>query len=151
MKSLIKPLIVLNLIYAILGCASMAPIKANPELNETNSAIVHVYRPKSDWQAPLVEFRVFVDDKYIGPVEHSKSISWFLEQGQHKVMVRPYSFGSIPDGKPNEIELDLEVGKEYYLRFSQHADLLFKTGSSIGVSGHTKLLQVSRENWNSRR
>ena len=136
----------------IVGCSSTPPaIYADPSLNEDNAAILHFYRPASSaWMGMAIDYRVLVDNNYVGSLKGSKSISTFVKPGESKVAIHSY-FGS----KGNEdlaINVPLEEGKLYYFRFSQHIDDFIYAGPYYQkVTGHGELRLVSKSVWESKK
>ena len=130
------------------GCTTPGSEEAyfEPSLNESNAARIVIYRPSSDWMGQAIDFRVMADDKYVGSLDPGSYVSFFAQEGQREITVRPY-WMNIPDGRPVSVMLHAEQKATKYLRFAQYVSSVITGPAGMQMQGGTKLQEVSKRDW----
>ncbi len=131
------------------GCAGKPEIVVDPALREENAGEIFVYRPSSHWGGLAIDYRVTVDDQYIGSLKTGGYVRSFAAPGDRVITVQPH-FLSFPDGKPGTATITAEAGARYYLRLSPYIDDVIITPYTGMVLGHLELHLVSYEDWEQR-
>lgn len=120
--------------------ACQGPIEQKPDLtlNNTNSATVIVYRTKQAFHSLNPEKPyVYLDGEHIGNLGTGESVSRRVAAGSHTIsMKNPILF--MPAKSAGSIDLIMEAGKTYYIRYSYNASGLagtYTTGApSLGLA-----------------
>lgn len=141
-------ILAINLILS--GCQTKPEITADPLLNPENAAMIYVYRPSSQWMGLAIDYRVSLDDRYIGSLETGGYIRSYAEPGERAVTVQSH-FLTIPDGRPFTLRVKAKAGEEYYIRFSQNIDSIVMMSGTVVTTGHNELHLVPYEVWQRRR
>ena len=140
-------ILAINLILS--GCQTAPEVTADPLLNPENAARIYVYRPSSQWMGFAIDYRVTLDDRYIGSLETGGFIWSYAAPGERAVTVQSH-FLTIPDGKPFTLKVKAKAAEEYYIRFSQHIDSIVMMPGTAVTTGHNELHLVPYNVWQRR-
>ena len=150
-KSPIHWLSCLLIFISLFGCTSPQKPIAHAVAESSGSAgTIHIYRPISDWKAPAITFKVFVNDQFFADLTHGGEIKLNLDEGTHAVEVKGFFLG-FQDGKTASHTINIHAGSKAYLRFAQNLDGFTLTGKTVVVKGSSNLLQVDAADWAAKR
>jgi hypothetical protein len=131
-------------VSTLAACAASQP--ASPVgVDRANLATVFVYRPRGWYHAfnPEAPF-VYVGDRQIGTVRVGGQIGVELPAGSHRLVIKkPILF--MPAYEVAGIDLNLEPGKRYYVRYSLEPAGVIVTPVGVAVPGSSGLALVDEE------
>tara|TARA_B110000971_G_scaffold151178_1_gene154388 strand:+ start:11509 stop:11811 length:303 start_codon:yes stop_codon:yes gene_type:complete len=96
-----------------------------------------------------IDYRVVVEDIYVGSLKGRKHIKTFVQPGKRRIAIHEYFAGE--GAEDMALNMQLEAGKSYYFRFSQHVDQLYVGPFFDRISGHGELRVVPKEAWDSKK
>jgi len=132
------------------GCQSYGTVKPDQNYNETNAALIYVYRPSSQWMGLAIDFRASANTVDLGSLDTGGYVKAFVLPKQTTVRVQSFFLG-IPDGRPGELELDLKQGETYYIRFNQAIDRVVQTSNNAVPIGSMTLSLVTESEFKSQK
>ena len=145
----IKLSVLILSMYLLIGCQA-PPIKLqSTTLTDNNSSLINIYRPDHSWVNAGVEYWAFYNGDHIGILRHGGSISRRVIYGHGEMVLKSYSLG-LPNLHSEQAEINVEVGKDYYLRLGSSLDGIYMIGASSGAITSSNLGFVTREQWQAR-
>ena len=148
MKKVFKTLLI-SLSVFLVACTVTPTVNIDSSLNEKNAAKVIVYRPSSAWAGVALDYRISLNDSYVGSLDPGSQVEFFAPVGANSIAVEDYFMGV--GNKKFTMPIEVSAGKEYYIRFSQHIDDVIYTPNGSILSGGARLTLVSVEQWGSRK
>lgn len=131
------------------GCAGSAEKYQDVSLEESNSAIVYIYRPKTQFQRGEKPY-LDVDGKSIGKLGANTHKRIKVMPGTRVISARD-SFGFMPGPFSRKVELEAKAGTTYYLRYRRDfVGVMLPAGYASGqtafefVSPETGKLELAR-------
>ena len=150
-KSLVYWLLSLLLYLSLGGCASpQKTAMQDAHLLSGDVGAIHVYRPSSDWRAPAITFKVYINGRLVSDLYHGGEVLQNVKVGTHVVDVKAFFLG-FQDGKTASHTVDIKAGNNAYLRFVQNLDGFAPVGTTGVVKGHFNLSQVDAAVWREKR
>ena len=144
-------LIALLLSILLSGCAGTPPpIYSDTTLTSENAAKIHVYRPAATaWLGQAIDYRVYVNENYVGSMGTKKVVETLAPPGECKVAVHPYFRN---DGEEAvSLTQTVNAKEDLYFRFSETIDGV-KFGYPVSqLKGHGELRKVEKEHWEDRK
>ncbi|WP_341896942.1 DUF2846 domain-containing protein [Ferrovibrio terrae] len=119
----------------VTACASVVPEAVDPALNESNSALLFLYRSQDQYSAMDMP-AFYLDGQPIGTVERGGVIIRRVPAGLRRLSLRRPMFEDAAS-----LSAMFEAGKEYYVRFGVSAAGSF--GSFISPSAYFSLVDGS--------
>lgn len=104
----IRSLILSLSILILSACSAKPALFLDPSLNESNSGILYIYKPKKEWVGLAVDLRVYIDENYIGSLRPGYSVSARVKPGLRIIEVKPY-FALIQDGTIAKRSIEINI------------------------------------------
>jgi hypothetical protein len=121
--------LLLFVLVILTGCTSTNTYKAEPSLNESNSATIYFYRTDVAYNSLNPEKPFFyLDNKLVAKLRTGSSIKIFVTPGEHALTSKE-SFMFLPNSESGRVLGLFEAGRIYYVRYSKE----FSHFSSFGV------------------
>ena len=127
-------------LLTLVGCGTTTPT-INPVAAPPGKAVVHVFRPGSLY-AVLGYPYVYVDGREQFPLAANDADALVLAPGRH--VIRVAGDRSNWGLAPGELTLDVEAGREYFVRVEPVRTAPFAKGAAV-PSGYTSVELVGRE------
>jgi len=110
------------IIFALAACTSNAPFTQNESLNENNASTLIVYTPDTSFNRQnFIYPTIFIDGHAAGKVSIKNPLQFFLEPGPHTITFQR-AFVVMTNYEAGKIDIQLEQGKTYYIRYSYDFD-----------------------------
>ena len=144
MKKLILTFIVFFYTLLFVGCMKNDVYRVD-NIDETKLVKVYIYRPYTSFHSLNPEKPFFyIDDKYIGKLGVGRELVINVLPGDHTFTVKG-SLMFMPGFEHGKIQLKIEEGKEYYLRYALTPVFMGTT-----VTGKTRFQAVNQEYFQSK-
>lgn len=136
----VKNIILFVLIVSGVGCVAMGERFVAVDSPAPDKGVVYIYHPKDDAYGANEANFLFLGDEKIFRFTHNGYSYFTLQPGSYNFNIRLSTFYVATDLIRDSINLNVEAGKTYYIKYYEEKDKVefWSTGTMAGASQLTK-------------